>query len=357
MSTPAQRLRERIGAEGSIPFAEFMAEALYGEGGYYRKEESPIGTHGDFVTGSSLSPLFGRATARLIRGLDELLGRPADILEVGYGNGLHLQSLLAAIEGNEGRRVMAMDRVARPLPPGVERLSELEDLPAGTVQGLVFSYELFDALPIHRLVGTTDGGLGELWVELGPDDQFQYRQGDLSDPRLVSCLGPGGAEALAPGQVVDVAAEWAPLYAGLAESIGRGLLVTCDYGFERPKLFDRRVRFHGTLACYRRQQVHRDPFSDVGKQDLTAHVDFTTLSETGVAAGLETVAFTRQARWLMACGLFEELQQADQADRLQAMDLLSPDGMGEEIRVLVQARSVNPGALFDLTVLGGSNLG
>ena len=46
----------------------------------------------------------------------------------------------------------------------------------------------------------------------------------------------------------------------LARRLGRGLLVTCDYGFERAKLLDARVRRHGTLACYRSQRVHRDPF-------------------------------------------------------------------------------------------------
>ena len=74
---PASRLRERIRSEGPIPFAVFMEEALYGEGGYYRREELPIGVAGDFVTGASLSPLFGRTTARLLRRLDEALGRPA----------------------------------------------------------------------------------------------------------------------------------------------------------------------------------------------------------------------------------------------------------------------------------------
>ena len=76
MSTPARRLRPRIADRGCIPFAELMAEALYGEGGYYRGEETPIGTGGDFVTGSSLSPLFGRATAPL----SWMLPRPESVL-------------------------------------------------------------------------------------------------------------------------------------------------------------------------------------------------------------------------------------------------------------------------------------
>jgi hypothetical protein len=123
LSTPADRLRARIQTEGPIPFAAFMEEVLYGEGGYYRREDVPIGESGDYVTGSSFSPLFGRATARLLRRLDRSLGRPADFFEAAYGTGFHLGSV--ASEGE--RRVLAWDRIARTLPDGVERFERLED--------------------------------------------------------------------------------------------------------------------------------------------------------------------------------------------------------------------------------------
>jgi SAM-dependent MidA family methyltransferase len=90
----------------------------------------------------------------------------------------------------------------------------------------------------------------------------------------------------------------------------------------------------------------------VAEQDLTAHVDFTTLIRTGEEEGLKTVALTRQALWLTACGLFEELQAADAATRQGAMALLDGEGMGEEIRVLVQAKGIETDGLFEPGVLG-----
>lgn len=317
-----------------------MEEALYGEGGYYRREDVPIGESGDYVTGSSFSPLFGRATARLLRRLDQALGRPADFFEAGYGTGAHL----ASMDGE--RRVLAWDRIARTVPPGVERFERLEDV--GRIEGLIFSYELFDALPVHRLIGREEG-VGELWVDLDGDG-FTWREGELSDPSLPDLLG--GA-VLQPGQIADLAPGWVPLYSELAKRLGRGLLVTCDYGFERERLLDVRIRQHGTLACYTRQRVHRNPFVLVGEQDLTVHVDFTALRQAGEREGLTTVAFTRQALWLTACGLFEDLQDAASPEaRQQAMALLDGEGMGEDIRVLVQARDLDIGELLDLRVLG-----
>lgn len=348
-SLPAARLRRRIAREGPLPFTAFMEEALYGEGGYYRRAALPIAeAGGDFVTGTELSPLFGRATARLLRRLDRALGRPAALFEAGYGNGAHLAAVTATLAGGGARRILAWDRVARPLPAGVEEVAAPEALAAGAVEGLVFSYELFDALPVHRLVGRAGGGVGELLVALGDGGGFAWSEGELSDPALAELLG--GA-TLAPGQVADLAPGWVPLYRRLARRLGRGLLVTCDYGFERPALLDARVRPWGTLACYRRHRLHRDPFAAVGEQDLTAHVDFTALSRAGEEEGLATVAFTRQALWLTACGLFEDLAGADLATRRQAALLLDGEGMGEEIRVLVQARDLEAHAVLDPAVL------
>ena len=340
MSTPADRLRTRIRAEGPIPFAAFMEEALYGEGGYYRLEDVPIGEAGDYVTGSSFSPLFGRATSRLLRRLDRALGRPADFFEAAYGTGVHLGNV--ASEGE--RRLLAWDRIARSVPVGVERV-ELKDV--GPIEGLIFSYELFDALPVHRLLGR-EGGVGELWVDLDAEGAFAWREGELSDPALPDLLG--GA-VLQPGQIADLAPGWVPLYTELARRLGRGLLITCDYGFERERLLDVRIRQHGTLACYTRQRVHRNPFVLVGEQDLTAHVDFTALRQAGEREGLTTVAFTRQALWLTACGLFEDLQDAGPEARQEAMALLDGEGMGEDIRVLVQARDIEAGEVLDLRML------
>ena len=173
---------------------------------------------------------------------------------------------------------------------------------------------------------------------------------ELSDPDLADLLGDAG-ESLETGQIADLSPLWRPLYAQMAQRLERGLLVTCDYGFPRRQLLDQRVRSHGTLACYRKQQVHRNPLVDVGEQDLTAHVDFTALMEEGEKQGLETVVLTRQAAWLTSCGIFEDLAEADQTERLEAMTLLDPEGMGEEIRVLVQARGLDVAEILDTRYL------
>ncbi len=321
-----------------MTFADFMDVALYAPGGYYARAEFPVGERGDFLTGSSL-PLFAQATASLLGRLDAALGEPAELLEVGCGPGTHLAAVAAV---SPARRLRGHDRVARALPAGAW-VPSLADLAERSVVGLIFSYELFDALPVHRLVRRTRD-LGELWVALDGDGRFRFEEGDLSSPDLAALLGEAAA-GLERGQIVDLAPGWRPLYRQLARRLGRGLLVTCDYGYERARLLDARVRRHGTLACYRRHRVHRDPFADPGAEDLTAHVDFTALRAVGEEEGLRTLCFTRLAPWLVACGLFERLADAGPATLQDARRLLDGEGMGHDIRVLVQARGVDLTAL------------
>ena len=346
MPTLEEGLAARIRTEGPLPFHAFMEDALYGAEGYYTRAKPAIGPAGDFVTGSSYSPLFGRATARLLGRLAGQLGQPAELFEAGFGGGEHLAAVVEALDA--GNRVRAWDRIAREGPEGAEVVSGLPAIADGEVEGLVFSYELFDALPVNRLVGGEGGEVRELMVAADEDGAFAWTEEPLSRPELADLLG---AVELAPGQIADLAPGWASLYRELARKLGRGLLVTCDYGFERERLLDARVRRHGTLASYRRHRVHRDPFRDVGEQDLTAHVDFTALIEAGEAEGLTTVGLTRQALWLLACGVFEDLGGADLTTRHQAATLLDGEGMGQEIRVLVQARGIDAAAVIERSML------
>jgi SAM-dependent MidA family methyltransferase len=333
-----QRLAERIAREGPLPFAAVMEAALYGEGGYYTRDPPAIGMDGDYVTGSSLSPLFGRATARVVARMATVLRRPADYVEIGYGGGEHLATVAEAVGGSRAGRLLAWDRVARPVPPGVGVLEDLAELARLEIEGVVFSYELFDAFPVHRLIGRHGGMAGELLVDWSAGQGFGWVERDLSDPALGELLG---GRVLEPGQIADLSPSWAALYRELARGLRRGLLITCDYGYERDRLLDARVRRHGTLASYSRHRVSRDALVDFGQRDLTAHVDFTALREAGENEGLATVSFTRQAQWLVAAGIFDDIAATGAPASAQARMLLDGEGMGEEIRVLIQAKDLS----------------
>jgi len=340
---------------GDLSFRDFVEIALYHpECGYYAMAQSPVGKGGDYVTSPTLSPVFSFALGRLVAEfLERTEGGVTSIVDIGCGDGALIRALAASAPPGMAR-FLGVDRSLERIPPGgsspVEYATSLVRVERGEAQ-LVFSNELFDALPFARLVRRGEQ-LHELWVaesdgvldwsehEASPlyDDYFQARGIDLAE-----------------GQYADVSLDWGPVYGDLCDFVTRGLLVTFDYGYPGEKLFHSRARRFGTAAAYAGQQVSRDLLARPGQQDLTAHINFDDLIETGEGRGFTTLFFDRQAKFLLSLGiteheLFTPAQELTSRSAAAGMELLEardlarqlvlPDGIGHDLRVLVQARGV-----------------
>ena len=71
--------------------------------------------------------------------------------------------------------------------------------------------------------------------------------------------------------------------AGVGKLLRQGYVVTMDYGFPASNYYAP-FRVGGTLTAYREHQRSGEVLADPGRQDITAHVDFTTLARAGEAA-------------------------------------------------------------------------
>ena len=133
----------------------------------------------------------------------------------------------------------------------------------------------------------------------------------------------------------------------------RGLIVTLDYGFPAQKLFHPRARRFGTAAAYSGSASIAICSRIPGEQDLTAHINFTDLERAGERHGAKTLFFDRLAKFLLSIGITEhelftpvhemEIASAEEGIELieareEARRLILPDGMGEDLRVLVQGK-------------------
>jgi SAM-dependent MidA family methyltransferase len=344
----ARTLRER-----DITFREYVELCLYHpEGGYYTGGSGARARHADYITAPAISPTFGWALGRLARELaDRAEGAPVAIVDIGCGDGTLIRSIAGSC--GPGPRYVGIDRSLSFVPEELREggaiafATSLDAIPGDAVV-FVVSNELFDAIPYSRVV-RRDDGLRELGVTLAGDrldwcEKPAPRELDEYFARL-------GVE-LRVGQFADVTPEWGRAYREICDRIGRGLVVTFDYGFPSKQLFDPRIRMYGTAAAYRGHEVHRDLFADPGRQDLTAHVNFDDLELAGGDCGFSTLVFTRQARFLLSIGIadhpfFAPLVERDfmaalqtQVDRENARRLVLPDGIGDEIRVLVQGKGV-----------------
>jgi SAM-dependent MidA family methyltransferase len=353
-------------AQSDLSFRDFVELALYHpELGYYAQAQSPVGKGGDYVTSPLLSPVFGFAIGKLIH---DFMGRvgdePSQIVDIGCGDGELIRGVAGGWWGMGASPHSPTPDTRLPTPAfiGIDRnlgravpdrninyMRTVEELPPALGARLILSNELFDALPFARLVQRGEE-LHELWVTErdGALDWTEHEAGSA----YADYFAARGIR-LDDGQFADVSLEWEALYADLCRAVPRGLIVTFDYGLPESKLFRGRMRRFGTAAAYSQQRVSRDLLANPGGQDLTAHINFDDLIRAGEGQGFETLFFDVQAKFLLALGAAEhELLQPinevatieDGVALLQARDdakrLILPDGIGTDIRVLVQARGM-----------------
>ncbi|MDE3076470.1 MAG: SAM-dependent methyltransferase [Chloroflexota bacterium] len=299
--------------------------------GYYHAGLERIGKRGDYLTSPLISPLFGATLARFIRQAFDR-GIPRRILELGAGDGSLAEQLVGLapygiVERSPDFRARQQQRLG-------DRARWLEEVPAG-FQGLVLSNELLDALPVHRVDGD-----GELLV--GWDGGFAEQWGPFSTPRIAEYFD---RLELRPAGRAEVNLDAQSLMAGVYGCMGRGLVLTIDYGYEAEELFLRHPQ--GTFLTYFRHALGDNPYGRVGLQDMTSHVDFTSLMRLGESLGLRTVQLATQAEFLIEHGIGELLMEVQRgaiepADYYRAREavttLLNPAGMGG-FRVLVQDKA------------------
>ena len=106
--------------------------------------------------------------------------------------------------------------------------------------------------------------------------------------------------------------------------------------------------------CHYRHHSHPDPFYLPGLQDITAHVDFTSMAYAAVRNGLEMVGYMSQAGFLLTAGLGDRLLATAPEDHMAYLPkanavqkLTSPAEMGELFKVLVVGKGVQLPDQFD----------
>ena len=348
----------RIQSQGPIPFRDFMEAALYHpQHGYYRSRREKMGREGDYLTSPEVSPVFGVLAGRQLREMWQAMGAPQrfDVVEAGAGTGLLCRDIVRWACGHapEFRDALTYT-IVEVSDPLVQRqqealAEEAEDVrwcgePPDGIEGCLVSNELLDSFPVHR-VAVRDGELMEVFV--GWDGaRFVEELRPPSTPDIETYFRRLG---LLPGEgcraeVNLAAAQW---MRRAGRALRRGFVLTFDYGYEAEELYAP-WRSDGTLLCFYRHNPSGDPYARLGRQDISSHVDFTTLRQAGEEAGLQTLGLTSQSELLANLGIAEALAPLGEGDvnleehyarRRAVSELIDPAALGR-IRVLVQAKGV-----------------
>jgi SAM-dependent MidA family methyltransferase len=342
-----------------------MTACLYEPGlGYYTSQGRKVGAEGDFYTSISVHAAFGRVIAREFAQMWRCMGTPAGftLVECGAGNGRLACDILDYLADRETEMYQNLHLVLVEQEPSLESaqremlaahldsliwLSPNEFSSSGfSFSGCIYSNELIDALPTHRVI-MTGKGLREVYV-ICREGEFVEDIGEPSTPEIEMYLKRVGV-ALYPGQLAEVNLN-APLWLTAAsKALIQGFILTIDYGYPAAELYSPSRKL-GTLLCYFRHQVTENPYLRIGLQDITTHVDFSALMKCGEELGLQNIWFGEQYRFLLSAGIIEEIEANERTEktegdklrlRLALKKLIMPEkGMGDTFKVLIQSKGV-----------------
>jgi SAM-dependent MidA family methyltransferase len=320
-------------AGGWLPFDRFMALVLYAPGlGYYANGSRKFGllpqSGSDFATAPEMTPLFGRTLA--VQVADALAATGTDqVWEFGAGSGALAHQLIEAL-GSSLRRYTIVDlsgslreRQRQVLDRYGDRVQWVSELPA-RFAGVVVGNEVLDAMPVKLLVRT-----GGAWHERG----VAQHGGELRFADQPTALRPPLEPPGRHDYLTEIHLQAQAFVRTLADRLERGAAFFIDYGFAESEYYHPQ-RHMGTLMCHRAHQADTDPLRDLGVKDITAHVNFSGLALAAQEAGLATLGFTTQARFLLNCGLAARLVEAPLVERIAGQRLVHEHEMGELFKVI-----------------------
>ncbi|WP_047244239.1 class I SAM-dependent methyltransferase [Chromobacterium subtsugae] len=342
-------------AGGWIPFSHYMELALYASGmGYYAAGSSKLGEAGDFITAPELTPLFGQALARQ---LAELLPQTAGaIYEFGAGTGKLAIDVLAELEalGCLPQKYVILDlspdlierqrqNIRAALPHLADRVEWASRLP-DAIDGVVIGNELLDAMPCEMVFRDESRRLRQRGVTVR-DGALAYEDRDFADARLAELAAQLVPDI--PRYETEISLANRAFVATVAGALSRGAILLIDYGHAASEYYHPE-RSMGTLLGHYRHHTVQDPFYLPGLMDLTCHVDFSAVAQSGLDAGLDLIGYASQAQFLLNCGIVEALQRLDPNDvkaylpvAKAVQRLLSPQEMGETFKAIGFGKGVD----------------
>lgn len=307
-----------------------MRSALHDpERGYYARKIRGVGGRGDFTTAPMLNDSLARAIAGwAVEAMREEGCR--NLIEIGPGEGrlsaemlkrlpwhVRFRTRLHLVETSEPLREKQRERLGN---KAVWHAHPSDALAACGGNAVIFSNELVDAFPVRRFEKTEHG-----WSEMAVSfDESGQAEESLLSPALLP-VSSGFRDEFGIGQRIEVHESYQKWLAGWLPEWKRGRMLTIDYGGTADDLYQRRPR--GTVRAYLLQ--HRIEgagiYQNIGRQDLTADVNFTDLMDWS-------------SPWLGAPRL-ETLAGFLKRNGIEDRELTDPDGAGGAFMVLDQTRA------------------
>ncbi len=351
MNLLEQKIIDRIRQEGPITFETFMEMALYDPClGYYASANMEIGKAGDFYTSQHLHPAFGAMLGKQLEEMWEIMGRPSDFcaIEPGAGAGLMCMDILNFLQQRD--IFHSFTYVIAELNPFVQNkqkqlldkysdkvtwISSLNEI--SKIKGCILSNELLDAFPVHLL--EMEDELKEIYVGVDDDIIIEMKENPSTDA-LLDYINEFSIK-LTKGYKTEINLRIKDWLKSVNEVLSEGFILTIDYGYSSQDYYSE-DRNRGTLLCYFKHQINENPYMNIGEQDITSHVNFSSVKKWGEKLGIKPLGFCQQGTYLISLGIDQLINElyANSRDYLfevaKIKRLIFPGTIGETHKVMIQ---------------------
>lgn len=340
-----------------LNFSDYVYLCLYTyKIGYYENILSKFGHTGSYITASEMGRIFSMCLVRQIKQISFFL-KNFYIVEIGAGSGLLAKELI-----NSFRRLriffsgyIIFEKSSYLKLEQQRNLSFLINIYNiiwcrslffyFRINGIILANELFDALPfdcfyycnfiLHEKCVAYNKFFGFFFVKTQPSHylnlfflkNFYFYMKNVTYNTEVHI-----------GNVTMLEV--------LCNLLNVGYVFIFDYGYLAKEYYSI-IRNNGTLTSYYKHKISSTIFSRFGLQDLTTHVNFSSLMEISSYINFCSYSYISFAEFLINCGLLYVLSMLFCVNTLnfkfakEVNMLISPVEMGSVFKVLTLSKKIS----------------
>ena len=328
-----------------LPVDEFFKNVLYDNNFGYYKSKFPFGDKGDFITSPNISYLFSEMVAIWIISTWELFGRPKNfnIVELGPGDGSLTNILLNSFkkfpEFNSIKNIFLYEESdylkkiqKKKISNGkVFWISDFTTIKKGPV--IFFGNEFFDALPIKQFKKRKDSIFEKNYTF---DKNYKikevFNKASKTDIKILKSY-----KTLKKLNFIELPKFGFQELKKMIKKISelKGCILMIDYGYLKSNN-------QNTLQSIMKHKKN-NLLDNLGKADITAHVNFDLLKEFFLKNNLKVNNIITQKEFLKNMGIIEranivakKMRFSEQSDLyLRVKRLLSSRYMGDLFKVIL----------------------
>ena len=328
-----------------LPVDKFFKNVLYDKKVGYYNTRIPFGKKGDFITAPKVTSLFSEIIAIWMIACWETFGKPKDfnIVELGPGDGSLASILLKSFkrfpEFNSIKKLFLFEESSflkkiqkkRIINKDVKWINNFNEINKGPV--IFFGNEFLDAIPIKQFKKINNSFFEKNYtINKNYDIKEIFKKASSQDIKNIKSY-----KTFNNLEFIEFPKFGFEELKKISKKIVKlkGCILMIDYGYLKPNN-------QSTLQSVMKHKKNK-LLDNLGKADVTAHVNFTLLNEFFSRNGLKIKNVISQKDFLKTMGILERakiiannMKFTEQSDLyLRIQRLLSPRYMGDLFKVIL----------------------